>query len=221
MIKRWARTLVVTASLLAAGPAFAVERLGWDDLAPRIDESEDPLQGMSSELRTALFDVYWSRSVMAEGQADEQIMQVEADGLKTLAAANLDADALLREVEAFDRKITINNETLVQELDGRVIQIPGYALPLEYTGTTMTEFLLVPYVGACIHTPPPPTNQIVYVSVPEGYESQGLFTPVWVTGQISADPSSRELSFVDGTSDISVGYNMAATVIEPFEEFPQ
>ena len=74
----------------------------------------------------------------------------------------------------------------------------------------------MPYVGACIHTPPPPTNQIVHVHVDEGFESQGLFTPVWVTGRISTQPQSVDLSYVDGTANVSVGYGLEAAGIEPY-----
>ncbi len=37
-------------------------------------------------------------------------------------------------------------------------------LPLEMSGPKAVEFLLVPTVEACAHTPPPPPpNQLVYV----------------------------------------------------------
>ena len=44
-------------------------------------------------------------------------------------------------------------------LDGKLVKVPGFAVPLEDWASSVTEFLLVPYVGACIHTPPPPPNQ--------------------------------------------------------------
>lgn len=49
------------------------------------------------------------------------------------------------------------------ELDGKAVQINGYLVPLEQAKGEVREFLLVPYFGACIHTPPPPANQIVHV----------------------------------------------------------
>lgn len=56
------------------------------------------------------------------------------------------------------------NAPVVKALDGQNIRLPGYIVPLEVSeeGRT-TEFLLVPYFGACIHVPPPPSNQIVHV----------------------------------------------------------
>ncbi|NRB00243.1 MAG: DUF3299 domain-containing protein, partial [Rhodobacteraceae bacterium] len=79
---------------------------------------------------------------------------------------------------------------LDQELGGKVtdefndqtVRMPGYLLPLDFEGMAMTTGLLVPYVGACIHVPPPPPNQLVFLTTETPYELQGLFEPVWVTG---------------------------------------
>ena len=109
--------------------------------------------------------------VMAEMEA------IEGAARAGLEAAGMDIAALIAEAEAFDRMLAVYNATLVDALDGRDVEIPGYALPLEYAGTEISEFLLVPYVGACIHVPPPPPNQIVHVRFPEGFQSAGLFTP--------------------------------------------
>ncbi|OHC44405.1 MAG: hypothetical protein A3J25_09630, partial [Pseudomonadales bacterium RIFCSPLOWO2_02_FULL_63_210] len=54
---------------------------------------------------------------------------------------------------------------VVKELDGQAVKLPGYIVPLDVTDEgRVTEFLLVPYFGACIHVPPPPSNQIVHVT---------------------------------------------------------
>lgn len=72
------------------------------------------------------------------------------------------------------------------ELDGETVKIGGYVVPLDFNATKVTEFLLVPFVGACIHVPPPPANQIIYVKAEDGFEVRGEFDPVYVTGTISA-----------------------------------
>ncbi len=103
-------------------------------------------------------------------------------------------------------------------LDGQIVRLPGYLLPLEFSGKRVTEFLLVPWVGACIHTPPPPPNQIVHVKTDKPFEMSGLFPPIWVTGQLAAKPAKQSLYLVDGTSDISIGYTLQATDVEPYKE---
>jgi hypothetical protein len=65
---------------------------------------------------------------------------------------------------------------VVAELDGKRVRIGGYVVPLDFESTTVKEFLLVPFVGACIHVPPPPANQIIYVKA-EGLRSAARSTP--------------------------------------------
>ena len=75
---------------------------------------------------------------------------------------------------------------VVTALDGAQIRLPGFAVPLETDGEIATRFLLVPYVGACIHVPPPPLNQTVLVEAPKGARIRHVFDPVWVTGRLTA-----------------------------------
>src|SRR5436189_229632 len=82
----------------------------------------------------------------------------------------------------------------------------------------VSEFLLVPWVGACIHTPPPPPNQIVHVKPAKPVEMGGMFAPVWVTGQMTTGAIKKSLSLVDGSADIEVGYSLRASRVEPYKE---
>lgn len=71
----------------------------------------------------------------------------------------------------------------VDALDGERVRLGGYVLPFEFTGTReISRFLLVPYVGACIHVPPPPPNQLVYVTAETPVEISGLWDPVYAEG---------------------------------------
>ena len=210
--------LALCLSSVPAGMAGAVERLTWDDLVPAWDEPEDPVLAMAPEQREALIDILWVRNLLKRGRPPDKLMARQAEARATLVSAGLDVDDLISKIEDLQRQAENQNEALVEELDGREVMIPGYALPLEFSGTAMTEFLLVPYVGACIHTPPPPANQIVHVRSEQGVESEGLFTPVWVTGRMSTARSSQSLSYVDGVADISVGYGLQAQKVEPYEQ---
>lgn len=64
---------------------------------------------------------------------------------------------------------------VVAELAGQNVRIPGYIVPLDYNGKGVKELLLVPYVGACIHVPPPPPNQIILVRSKTAYEPSAMF----------------------------------------------
>jgi uncharacterized protein len=83
---------------------------------------------------------------------------------------------------------------VVAELNGKRVRIGGYIVPLDFEATTIKEFLLVPFVGACIHVPPPPTNQIVYVKSQKGFQVAGQFDPVWVTGTLKTETAFTGLA---------------------------
>ena len=76
---------------------------------------------------------------------------------------------------------------LVTDWVGDRVRLPGYVVPLDFEGTRVTGFLLVPYMGACIHVPPPPPNQIVYVRTKEPIEIDEIFEAVYATGTFEAD----------------------------------
>ena len=93
------------------------------------------------------------------------------------------------------------------DFNGKIVRIPGYIVPLETSGSGVTEFILVPYVGACIHVPPPPANQLVFVTTQTPYESSGLFEAVNVTGMFGTASLSTQLA--------DNGYATSAALIAP------
>ncbi len=93
------------------------------------------------------------------------------------------------------------------DLDGQVLRLAGFVLALQFEDRVLTDFLLVPYVGACSHVPPPPANQIVFVSGARGMDvSDGQFSPVRVTGLIETAETDTEFAVA--------GYRMLDPVIE-------
>jgi hypothetical protein len=98
------------------------------------------------------------------------------------------------------------NAPVVKSLEGQEIKLPGYIVPLMVTEDgDVTEFLLVPYYGACIHVPPPPSNQIIYVKGAKGVELAQLHLPYWVEGTLHVDAASTDMA--------EVGYQMQAIQI--------
>ncbi|WGW00642.1 DUF3299 domain-containing protein [Vibrio sp. YMD68] len=91
-----------------------------------------------------------------------------------------------------------------QELNNSIVKIPGFVIPLEGDANKVTEFLLVPYFGACIHVPPPPPNQIIYVKFPEGAPVQQLWDVIYVIGTLKTETLSHELAetayLIEGTA---------------------
>ncbi len=96
----------------------------------------------------------------------------------------------------------------VPELDGQLVKLPGFVVPLDVSGDKVVSFLLVPYFGACIHQPPPPPNQIVFVVFAEPVELESMYDPVWVTGTIGLDVHSSSLA--------QAGYSMQGQAVEKY-----
>jgi len=207
--------LLLTFLLAVGRPALAVDTLGWEGLVPPLDESLNPYLRLSEDQQESLYDLWMVRQRIANGSIN--LEDLEQKALDNLTAGGIDADQVLRELNEFLALAEENNSRLVQDLDGKNVRIPGYVLPTEFSGDKVVEFLLVPYVGACVHTPTPPANQMVHVKVDEGFTSEGMFEPVWVTGEISTAMSTQSISLTDGTTEVEAGYLITASDIAPYE----
>ncbi|MDZ7639982.1 MAG: DUF3299 domain-containing protein [Bryobacterales bacterium] len=87
----------------------------------------------------------------------------------------------------------------LKALDKKLVRVPGFVVPLEDSATEATEFLLVPYQGACIHVPPPPPNQIVHVKMGKAKKIKfTMWDPYWIEGTLrieTVDSPYGEVSF--------------------------
>ena len=144
----------------------------------------------------------------------EDLMPKDWDPFSGLEALFVDdteslSDDSAEAMELFEAyREAVRSAPVVGDLEGRKVRLPGFVVPLDFDGTETSEFLLVPYFGACIHVPPPPPNQIVYVTTISGYPLKEVFDAVWVTGVISTQAHLNEVG--------DAGYTMQATIIEPF-----
>ncbi len=191
-----------------------VRALEWKDLIPSELSADDMFKGLNEEQRGAaswvinLFENLPERSVETE-----EIFEMVDNAVAELKEAGIDINKIMKKRKKL-------HTSVVKALDGQKISIPGYLLPLEMADSSVTEFLLVPYLGACIHSPPPPPNQILHVTIDKkkGYKSKALFDPVRVHGVISIKSLVKDLYMVDGSSNISIGYIMQATKIRPYKK---
>ncbi|MDE0661296.1 MAG: DUF3299 domain-containing protein [Gammaproteobacteria bacterium] len=97
---------------------------------------------------------------------------------------------------------------VVPELNGENVKLPGFVVPLDVVGDKVASFLLVPYFGACIHVPPPPPNQIVYVEFEEPVALESMYDPVWVTGKLGLEGHASSLA--------RAGYSMKGQTLEKY-----
>ncbi len=130
---------------------------------------------------------------------------LEDPGLQNLSDDDPRAQELMKKLQAMWKEAPV-----VNALNGQSVKLPGFVVPLEGDGRVVNEFLLVPYYGACIHVPPPPANQIVYVRAQgRNVQVRRLFDTVWVTGVMKVEHASSELG--------EAGYTLDALKVEPYE----
>ena len=206
--------------LMTASHAEAPRQLEWKDLVPK-SNLDNPLPKLTRDQYFALTDVASVRDRQAQGDKTltELDLTDERAATRKLEQQGIDVDALLARRKQLTEAKRAQMRAVNAALDGTLVRLPGYLLPLEYTGKDVTEFLLVPWVGACIHTPPPPPNQIVHVKSDKPVSvGGGMFAPVWVTGQLSTKGAKKSLYLMDGTSDVDAGYSLHADKVEPYEQ---
>lgn len=95
-----------------------------------------------------------------------------------------------------DQQVTAawQSTNIVPEFNKLQVRIPGFVVPLEFDAAqNVTQFFLVPYFGACIHTPPPPPNQIIYVEVPGGFPLKSIYEPYYVEGIMAITMTHKEI----------------------------
>lgn len=115
------------------------------------------------------------------------------------------ADKALKEFQTMWSNAPAN-----KALNGKLVRIAGFVAPLDFLGgDQLAEFLLVPYFGACIHVPPPPANQIIYVTLdkPRGIQ---MMDTVRVYGKLEIEKSESDIG--------DAGYRIKAEAVEPYVE---
>ena len=102
--------------------------------------------------------------------------------------------------------------TIRKEIAGKQVRIPGFVIPLEGDADSISEFLLVPFYGACIHVPPPPPNQIIHVKFEEGAPTKDLWDIVYITGTLQAE------TLVTEELNVESGYTMIGASLETYDK---
>jgi hypothetical protein len=128
-----------------------------------------------------------------------------APGRRLGIMSDLDPDT---QIAFAQMRLAFDNAPTVAGMDGAQVKLPGYLVPLEEVRGELKEFLLVPYFGACIHTPPPPANQIVFVRLKTPIPGFHAMDTVWVRGQLA---TTRQASYMG-----SSGYKIEAVSVERY-----
>jgi hypothetical protein len=214
------KTLIQTMMVFTVGILYlplmaeAVRQITWKDLVPAHLADIDPVAHLTPEQQDLVGWIMYMLETLPPRTADTEDLYESLDQeMPLIKKYNIDLKKIMEQTQEI-------RTAVAKELDGQHVRLAGYLLPLEITDAKVTQFLLVPYVGACIHAPPPPPNQIVYVKVvqAEGIKRGGLYDPVWVTGKIKAKSMVKDLFFIDGSANVDIGYTMQADSVELYQK---
>jgi hypothetical protein len=192
---RVAIALALGASLLSLGALAA-------DPAPKDTTASNPLGGKGAAAKAATGQprqISWEELVPKDWDPAKEFKGIDLSALE-------DGDPRANELLMKMQEVS-NNAPTNPAMNGVDVKIPGFIVPLEEVKGEVTEFLLVPYFGACIHTPPPPANQILHVVTPKGAKFRAMDT-VWVTGKLQTKRN-------DSMMGVS-GYHMSAASVTKY-----
>lgn len=176
---------LISFACVVLSAAAAPKVITWDDLAP-----------VAKGAPTIDFGKFGKPKGMPELS--------EFGGSQSELNEYLDNMEFMRQMQPLD------GDALATRLNGQEIKIAGYVTPLSFDGDKVIDFLFVPYLGACIHVPPPPANQIVYVENAKGLTASNIYDPLWLTGKLT----TRSVS----TLVANVGYSISGAQVEPYED---
>ena len=153
--------LIVSSAPAVSADAQSYEDIDWTELMPAED--------LSALLnRPAFLDD------IADGSAQ--------DALDSFQQRQLEDE------QAQQYQAALSSTRVIQGFDGKAIRIPGFIVPLaQNEDKEVTRFFIVPYFGACLHMPPPPPNQILYVESEQGITLENLYDPYWFEGIVSIE----------------------------------
>ena len=135
-----------------------------------------------------LTEIGWE-DLMPEGE-EELLMELFQQQMAVLYSGGPIAEG-----SAADAMVQIGTFNTVPELNEMKIRIPGYTVPFEFDAEArISEFLLVPYFGACIHAPPPPPNQTIFIMSEEPIRLRDLAQAVWIEGTLYTQTQESHLA---------------------------
>ena len=179
-------TMVQAFSSAAKNPAKPTEftTIQWPDLIPKDDLD-------------ALLD------------PPEYLMNIQEGSLEDQISSRVSASIASAKDDRYQQALV--STKIMPEMNGQAIRIPGFIVPLEFSDDqVITEFFIVPFFGACIHVPPPPPNQIIYVKYPKGFKLEALYNPFWLSGVLKTSLIENDMA--------TAAYAMEVSLIEAFTE---
>ncbi len=193
--------LLVAAAGAAAGSALA-QPAGVPLMSPSITASAPARAAALAAPAAGFKTITWEALVPKDWDPFKEFKGIDLASMQDGDPRT--ADLMKRMREVWDRA-PVN-----AELVGQRVRIPGFVVPLEDTKDGIKEFLLVPYFGACVHSPPPPSNQIIHVLPKDAVKGFRSMDAVWISGTLK---NTQTDSYMGASS-----WRLDAVSVAPYEQ---
>jgi len=206
---------LLAATLCVLAPAALAQPTGVPLMNPALGAASAPAAGKPAAKSAAkpaakpaapvvngFSTVNWDALVPADW---DPFKDFKGTDLAALSDADPRAQQMLKQLrEIWDNAPT--NPALV----GQKVRIPGFVVPLEDSQDGLKEFLLVPYFGACIHSPPPPSNQIIHVLPISPAKNVKSMDAVWIHGVLKTERTDSYMG--------AAAYRIEAQEVLPYQD---
>jgi len=190
----------------------------WQDLKGKVAPYYDPFRTLTQKqlYNLSIYGRVIELQMLEPKRVTKKMKDMAKEAKAKLIADNIDIDGLLAQRDVIIKKRKKAAMTTNSFLINRKVQISGYLLPLEFNQSLVTEFLLVPTVGACSHKPVPAANQLILVKTKQPFEAGSPYLPIRLTGTLQVNQQNKNLNLVDGNKQIQMAYFMEDGTVTNF-----
>lgn len=205
-------------SFFSVAQATEPQKISFNDLQGQVAAYKDPFKDLTEDQLYNL-SIYARISEMQESVPERVTKEMIAEGENAkaqLIKENVDIEYL------FEQRLIImeRRKAAAMATNGLLadknIEMGGYMLALDFKDGLVSEFLLVPTIGACSHKPVPPANQLVLVKMEKPIKAGSAYMPIKVTGTLRITPQTKDLYLVDGKKNIDMSYSLDNALVEPY-----
>jgi len=197
--------------------AQGYQAIDWEDLEGKVEAYDDPFKKLTDDQMFSLSVIYEIQK-MDVSEIDEYLQEDLAEAKEFLEKEKIDIQYYFDEAERIvkirEKESKLTNATL----NNKKVELSGFSLALGLNKGKIQEFLFVPYLGACIHSPTPPLNQILYVKSLEPVKVDDRYEPLTIKGTLQIKQNKNKLFLTDGEDEIQSAYTFLADEIKPYEE---
>lgn len=198
------------------------QHIGWQDLKGKVAPYDDPFIMLSDDqfYHLSLYAQVTEMQDQAPERVNDNMIKQAAIAKQQLIKENIDLAYMLEQRTILIEKRRQAEIATNSALADISIIMSGYMLPLEFDNGLVSEFLLVPVIGACSHKPVPPANQLVLVKAQKPVKAGNPYMPITVSGILRITTQTQDLYLIDGSKQVEMAYTLEDTIVAPYQRLP-